>query len=242
MADEFDHTVLIVDGEELTGKSLGRFLKSISINYVYKESGKSAIEEIQKASKPFSLVISDQRMPGMTGSEFLGKVKEVSPDTVRFILTGYSDMDAIIQAVNEGSIHKYLTKPWDNDDLVEKLESGFNQFELSMENDKLFKLAKEQNTKLYQLNMDLKKSSDAHQEAIAQQNNEIEKLTRRTGTGENRDYIKELAGILEKKDMVDESKLNFLYSAILDELIDKFHDISKLNGFEMPEEAVKQGL
>ncbi|MCK5099877.1 MAG: response regulator, partial [Desulfobacteraceae bacterium] len=152
MVEKFDHTVLVVDDEEQVGKSLGRFLKSIGVKYVYMESGKLGLERMQAASKPFSLIISDQRMPGMTGAEFLEKAKAISPDTIRFLLTGYSEMDAITEAVNKGSIHKYISKPWDNKDFAEKIKSGLNQFELAMENDRLFKLAKDQNSKLYQLN------------------------------------------------------------------------------------------
>lgn len=238
MVEKFDHTVLVVDDEEQVGKSLGRFLKSIGVKYVYMESGQAGLERIQKASKPFSLIISDQRMPGMTGSEFLGKAKEISPDTIRFLLTGYSDMDAITDAVNNGSIHKYISKPWDNKDFEVKIKSGLNQFELAMENDRLFKLAKDQNSKLYQLNSDLKNSSAAHEKTIAQLDSQIDQLNKRHDQGfENRDYVNEIETMLRQYKMLEEEKLNFLYSALLSELYEQFKDIATRNGFEMPEET-----
>ena len=238
MVEKFDHTVLVVDDEEQVGKSLGRFLKSIGVKYVYMESGKLGLERMQKTSKPFSLIISDQRMPEMTGSQFLEKAKEISPDTIRFLLTGYSDMDAITEAVNKGSIHKYISKPWDNKDFEKKINSGLNQFELAMENDRLFKLAKDQNSKLYQLNTDLKNSSVTHEKTITQLNQKIDQLKQRQNKGfENRDYINEIEVILKEKDMLQEVELNALYSALLDELYEQFQDIATRNGFEMPKEA-----
>ena len=238
MVEKFDHTVLVVDDEEQVGKSLGRFLKSIGVKYVYMESGKLGLERMQTASKPFSLIISDQRMPEMTGSQFLEKAKEISPDTIRFLLTGYSDMDAITDAVNKGSIQKYVTKPWDNKTFETMIKSGLNQFELAMENDRLFKLAKDQNSKLYQLNTDLKDSSVTHEKTIEQLNSQIDELNRRMDKGfENRDYVNEIEALLNKKKMLDQEKLNFLYSALLSELYEQFQDIATRNGFEMPKEA-----
>ncbi|MCK5541182.1 MAG: response regulator [Desulfobacterales bacterium] len=238
MVEKFDHTVLVVDDEEQVGKSLGRFLKGIGVKYVYMESGQAGLERIQSASKPFSLIISDQRMPGMSGSEFLGKAKEISPDTIRFLLTGYSDMDAITEAVNNGSIHKYISKPWDNKDFEGKIKSGLNQFELAMENDRLFKLAKDQNSKLFQLNTDLKNSSAANEKIITQLDKQVEQLNQRYDQGfENRDYVNEIESVLKEYKMLEEGKLNFLYSALLSELYEQFKDIATRNGFEMPEEA-----
>lgn len=237
MVEKFDHTVLVVDDEEQVGKSLGRFLKSIGIKYVYMESGKLGLERIQTASKPFSLIISDQRMPEMTGSEFLGKAKKITPDTIRFLLTGYSDMDAITEAVNKGSIHKYISKPWDNKDFETKIKSGLNQFELAMENDRLFKLAKDQNSKLFQLNSDLKKSSVVHEKTITQLNGEIDQLHQRYDQGfENRDYVNEIEAVLKEHKMMDKEKLDSLYSALLSELYEQFQEIAIRNGFEMPTE------
>lgn len=71
------------------------------------------------ATHKISVVISDQRMPEMTGVEFLKKAKEISPHTVRLLLTGFSDLDAIVSSVNESEIYRFLTKPWGNNQLTE---------------------------------------------------------------------------------------------------------------------------
>ena len=236
MGKKFDHTVLIVDDEEQVGKSLGRLIKSIGAKYVYMESGQSALDYLKTADKPFSLILSDQRMPQMEGATFLAKAKEISPDTIRYLITGYSDIDAVTDAVNKGSIHRYIGKPWDNRVLAEVVKSGLEQFEMIMENHKLFKLAKDQNTKLYQLNKDLKKSAAVHQKAILQKDKQIEELNAMLKKGfENRNYINEIEAILKDKQLITKEKMDMLYAGIIAELFEQFQEIATRNGFDMPD-------
>ena len=236
MAEKFDHTVLIVDDEEQVGRALGRLMKGIGAKYVYLDSGIEALDRLKTASKPFSLILSDQRMPKMLGSVFLEKAKEVSPDTIRFLITGYADVDAVTDAVNKGSIHRYIAKPWDNKLLAETVKTGLEQHELIMENHKLFALAKEQNTKLYTVNMEFKKSAAVHKKAIVQKDKQISELNTKLEKGfENRNYINEMQALLKDKQMLDEGKLNSFYVAIIAELYEQFQDIATRNGFEMPE-------
>ncbi len=236
MAKKFDHTVLIVDDEEKIGRSLGRIMKGIKAKYVYMESGQAAIDWMKSSEKPFSLILSDQRMPNMEGSVFLAKAKEIAPDTIRYLITGYADVDAVTDAVNKGSIHRYIAKPWDNKILAETVKSGLQQYELIMENHRLFALAKEQNAKLYTVNTELKKSAAVHKKAIVQKDKQIKELNSRLTKGfENRDYINEIEALLKEHQMVSEDKLNMLYVALLSELYEQFQDIATRNGFEMPE-------
>ncbi len=236
MTAKFDHTILIVDDEEQVGRALGRLMKKIGAKYVYMESGQAGLDRIKSASTPFSLIISDQRMPEMEGSEFLSKAKKLSPDTIRFLLTGYADVDAVTRAVNEGSIHRYIAKPWNKDSFIETVKSGLEQYELIMENNRLFKLAKAQNAKLFTLNTDLKKSSVVHQKAIIQRDKEIEKLKKRLEIGfENRNYINEIEALLMESKLLEKEKLDTLYAAIIAELFEQFQDIATRNGFEMPD-------
>jgi len=236
MADKFDHTILIVDDEEQIGKALGRLMKQIGAKYVYMDSGQAGLDRIKSSSTPFSLIISDQRMPGMEGSQFLEKAKKITPNTIRYLLTGYADADAVTQAVNKGSIHRYISKPWSNDAFIETVKAGLEQYELIIENDRLFKLAKAQNTKLFTLNTDLKKSSVVHQRAIIQRDKEIEQLKKRLEVGfENRNYINEIEALLKENNLLEKEKLNTLYAAIMAELFEQFQDIATRNGFEMPD-------
>ena len=94
-----------------------------------------------RTSGPFAVVISDMRMPGMNGAQFLSKVREHSPDTVRMLLTGYSDLDAAIQAVNEGSIFRYLSKPCEKEEMVKAIESALAVYRSTMANKELVKKA-----------------------------------------------------------------------------------------------------
>ncbi|MBT7713904.1 MAG: response regulator [Deltaproteobacteria bacterium] len=91
-------------------------------------SGKDALEQLKNSEGAVSLIISDQRMPQMTGAQFFEEANKISPSAIRFLLTGYSDMEAVIDAVNKGEIHRYLTKPWNDDDLILQVRQGLEQF------------------------------------------------------------------------------------------------------------------
>ena len=229
------HTILIVDDEEQVGKALGRLMKQLGLNYVYQTSGQGGLEQIKSATTPFSLIISDQRMPGMEGSEFLEKARELSPNTIRFLLTGYADVDAVTRAVNKGAIHRYITKPWNTSAFTEILWAGLAQYELVLENDRLFKLAKVQNAKLFALITNLKKSSLAHQKAITHLDQEILQLKKRLETGqENRNYLQEIQVLIMETNMLEKEKINTLYAAMISGLFEQFQEIAAKNGFEMP--------
>ncbi len=148
MESGYEHKVLIVDDEEQIGKVIGRFLETQKAEYIYVESGEKALKEIKRAKKPFSLIICDQRMQGMHGTDFLSYAKKISPDTIRFLMTAYSEMDTIINSVNHGEIQRYIAKPWKQDELTKYIREGLKQYEFFLENEKLVALAKKQNKKL----------------------------------------------------------------------------------------------
>lgn len=113
--------VLVVDDEERIVRTISRLLKP---HYeVYQaQSGQMALEVVR--SETIHVIVSDQRMPEMTGSELLNKVKIISPNTTRILLTGYSDLTAVIDSVNQGEIFRYITKPWNNDELLNTVEQA----------------------------------------------------------------------------------------------------------------------
>lgn len=107
-------TLLFVDDEPDIVDSLYRsFRKGYKI--LTATSGQEAIEHIK--SQPVDLIISDQRMPGLTGDAVLKAAKELQPDAIRILLTGYSDIESLVKCINEAGIYKYLTKPWEPEDL-----------------------------------------------------------------------------------------------------------------------------
>lgn len=92
-------------------------------------------------TKPVEIIITDQRMPEMTGIEFLEKVLEVYPDPVRILLTGYADMNAVIDAVNKGKIFHYLSKPWNEEELDMTIKRAYEVYKAAID-------VKEMNAKL----------------------------------------------------------------------------------------------
>jgi len=77
------------------------------------------------ARRPIQVIVSDQRMPGMTGTEFFTRVRQLYPDTMRIILSGYTELETVIEAINRGAIYKFLTKPWDDEQLREQVREAF---------------------------------------------------------------------------------------------------------------------
>jgi response regulator RpfG family c-di-GMP phosphodiesterase len=118
-------TILYVDDEE---NNLFSFKATFRIKYnvLTALSGDGALEILQK--NLVHIIVTDQRMPEMTGVEFLEKVLEKYPDPMRILLTGYADMDAVVDAVNKGKIFHYLAKPWDEDELDLTIQSAYAKY------------------------------------------------------------------------------------------------------------------
>jgi CheY-like chemotaxis protein len=93
--------------------------------------------EILDAKAPFAAVLTDQRMPDMSGVEFVAEVWRRHPSTVRMILTGFSDMEAIIQAINDGHVYAYITKPWEPEQLKQVMKQAVEHYQLTVENERL---------------------------------------------------------------------------------------------------------
>jgi DNA-binding NtrC family response regulator len=88
-------------------------------------------------SYEIGVIITDQRMPGMTGIEFLESILSIYPDTIRILLTGFSDMNAVMDAINRGQVYKYLVKPWQNDELKLYIQNALEIYHLRKENKEL---------------------------------------------------------------------------------------------------------
>jgi response regulator RpfG family c-di-GMP phosphodiesterase len=120
--------LLCVDDEPLVLNSLERLFED-DYEVLKALSGQEALRHLQ--SKKVDVLVSDQRMPGMTGVQLLEKVKAASPNTMRVLLTGYADLDAVRAAVNDGEVFRYLTKPWSNAVLSEVVRSSLEAARLS---------------------------------------------------------------------------------------------------------------
>lgn len=130
-----ERTLLLVDDEENIISALVRLLRRDGYRILHANSGEEGLEVLKQ--NEVGVIISDQRMPGMTGVEFLGKVKTLYPDTVRVVLSGYTELNSVTDAINRGAVYKFLTKPWDDDLLRANVEEAFQRYEMKMENARL---------------------------------------------------------------------------------------------------------
>ncbi|MDX2431542.1 MAG: SpoIIE family protein phosphatase [Bacteroides sp.] len=139
------HPILYIDDEE---DNLTVFYSTFRRNYEIHlaTSGQEGMEIMKQHN--VHLVIADQRMPKMTGIEFLEKIILEYPDCIRMVLTGFSDVEAIIQAINKGRVYRYITKPWNKDDLKITIDHALETYNLKQQNRKLFTDLKEANETL----------------------------------------------------------------------------------------------
>ena len=151
--EQVKYQVLCVDDEQNILRAIKRALFSLDVDLTLVDSGEKALAVMK--DKTIHVVISDMKMPGMTGAELLEQVAAHYPDTFRVVLTGFADIDATIKAVNQGRIHRYLQKPWDNQELINTIEEGLERIKLKDENARLQKLTKLQNAKLKEVNNSL---------------------------------------------------------------------------------------
>jgi response regulator RpfG family c-di-GMP phosphodiesterase len=145
--------VLLVDDEPNVLSALRRSLRGRGFEVVIANSGEEALAVMQR--QPVDAIVSDMRMPGMSGAELLKASLTLAPDAVRVLLTGYADIGSAVQAVNEGEIFRYLAKPWDDTFLHQVLRDGLARKALERERDALVVLTDQQNEALRRLNAGL---------------------------------------------------------------------------------------
>ncbi|SHG67466.1 Response regulator c-di-GMP phosphodiesterase, RpfG family, contains REC and HD-GYP domains [Pollutimonas bauzanensis] len=149
-AMEASTTLLLVDDEKNITSSLQRVLRRQPYRILTAESGEAALEILE--GQDVDLVISDGRMPGMDGATLLAQVQHRWPERLRIMLTGYSDIDSTIKAINDGKIHRYISKPWDDDELCVVIEQMLQRQQQERELARRHRLAHEQNSALQDAN------------------------------------------------------------------------------------------
>jgi response regulator RpfG family c-di-GMP phosphodiesterase len=148
-----ERVLLLVDDEENILSSLKRLLRRDGYKILHANGGQEGLDVLARES--VGVVISDQRMPQMTGVEFLHQVRDRHPQTVRLMLSGYSDLKSVTDAINEGAIYKFLTKPWDDELLRKNVAEAFEQYELRRRNRRLTDELQKANEELLRLNQGL---------------------------------------------------------------------------------------
>lgn len=158
-------TLLLVDDEDSILSSLKRTLRREAYRILTAGGGRAGLVEL--ARNPVDVIVSDQRMPDMSGVEFLRQAKELYPDTVRMVLSGYSDLQSITDAINEGAIYKFLSKPWDDVVLKAEIADAFQRKQLHDENRRLNQQVQATNAELIRLNARLREALEAQQRRTA---------------------------------------------------------------------------
>lgn len=156
--------LLCVDDEQNILSSLRRLFRGKGYEIVVANSGAEGLALLEQ--QEFDLVISDMRMPVMDGAEFLRQVRERWPDTIRLLLTGFADIDSIIDVINRGEIYRYITKPWDDNDICLIVRQALERQQLEREKQALERLTARQNVELRELNASL-------EEKVAQRTAEL---------------------------------------------------------------------
>ena len=151
--------LLCVDDEKNILVSLKRLFRRDGYNIHLAESGAEGLEVLENTK--IDLIISDMRMPNMDGAEFLSRAKEKSPKTPSILLTGFSDQESTIRAINEGKISAYVSKPWEDNDIKLKVSSLLRISYLESEKERLLVLTHQQNKKLRDWNKKLEDKVEA---------------------------------------------------------------------------------
>ena len=146
-------TILLVDDEANITSALKRTLRRDGYNILTANSAEEGLNLL--ADNKVGVIISDQRMPQMTGVEFLRKVKALYPKTFRIVLSGYTELESVTSAINEGAIYKFLTKPWDDELLRDNIREAFEYYEMEQENQRLTRELQHSNDELFKLNQNL---------------------------------------------------------------------------------------
>jgi len=123
-----DNAVLLVDGEANVLNALARLFLDRDVRVLRAETGEEALGIVRR--EPVAVVVSDNLMPGMRGVELLSRVRDLSPDTVRVLLTGYADLSTAIEAINRGEVFRFHVKPWVDEEIVRTVEEGVRRYQL----------------------------------------------------------------------------------------------------------------
>jgi len=191
--------ILLVDDEVNITKALRRLLMESDQYQVFTaNSGADGVALLEEVPD-IGVIVSDQRMPGMTGVDFLTRARDLVPDAVRILLTGYADIEASIAAINRGAVFRYLTKPWQDEDLLKVVAEAARGFWLVAENKRLNELVAKQNAELQDWNARLKHrvlaqtaQIRAKSDALAESNQHLRASFSET--------IEAFAGLIEMRD------------------------------------------
>lgn len=227
-------TLLFVDDEPNILSSLKRLFHSQGYRILTAPGGREGLAVMEEET--VDLVVSDMRMPEMDGAAFLEQAARHRPDMIRILLTGYADLTSTIAAVNQGRIYRYISKPWEDNDLLLTVKRALEQRCLEKERQRLEALTREQNAQLKALNAGLEdkvaaRTSELQQTVsfleLAQQSlnesycatvevfSNLVEMREHHGRGWNRRIARQVAQLAELSGMDSEEAQNLYYAALL---------------------------
>ena len=164
--DQSTATVLLVDDEQNILSSLRRVLRNEPYRLLMANCGEQGLDMFEQ--QPVDLVISDARMPGMDGAALLAEIQKRRPECLRILLTGYADISTTIKAVNEGQIYRYISKPWNDEELRLTIRQALASQYSERERQRLERLTQQQNASLQELNATLEQRIQARTSELQQ--------------------------------------------------------------------------
>ena len=173
MGDNDNLTLLFVDDEPSILSALRRLFRPHGYRIMMAESGAAGLEILERET--VDLVISDMRMPEMDGATFLKHVRHRWPQVMRILLTGYADITSTVAAINEGEIYRYISKPWDDNEIVLVVREALERCRLEEENRRLSALTQRQNEELKELNAGLEQKVSERTAEVRAALNELKK-------------------------------------------------------------------
>ncbi len=164
-------TILFVDDEVNILKALNRLTRHEPWTVLCASRGSEALELLDKTSA--QVVVSDQRMPEMSGVDLLQSVRDRHPDIVRMMLTGYTEINVAVDAINRGEIFRLITKPWNDEELKATIRQAFDHFHLKHEIKRLNLVTREQNFRLQDMNRNLEDKVRERTKQLAEKHHEL---------------------------------------------------------------------
>jgi len=175
-----NHKVLFVDDEANILSTIRRTFRSSDYECFFSESPEEALDLIKE--NKMSVIISDMRMPGMNGAQFLEKSAEIAPDSVRMILSGFSEKDSVMKAINQGHVWSFLTKPWENEELRLSVKNAISVHEDSLLKKKLANELEEKNIALSEMNHKLEEKVKERTEELEARSDILELILNKNNT------------------------------------------------------------
>lgn len=170
--DSAPHRILVVDDEEIVLVALYETLRREAYEVVTTSDPATALAELKKGE--FSVIITDQRMPTLTGLELLAQAREIQPNATRILITAVLSLDTVIDAINKGEIYRFVVKPWLREELLVTVKNASQRYDLLRQNARLQSTTQAMNQQL----VDLNRSLEQQVKLVAQQNDKLAEMNR----------------------------------------------------------------